>query len=177
MFKEFRIFANNCKKNFFVWKSLFRKSINYTCRYWLGFWKEQIHRDDFYFFRKKIFSAETDAMFYITCSTSSFCVFVTSNYAVAFNINFCVKNFPSSFVWLIPITVALDFFAINLISSIFGKRILTFICKKCNPFSSNTFLLRPSIWELWGGPGFRLMSLERRSIKVKYLAWFLQLLW
>ena len=50
IFKKFRISANICK--------------NYTNRYELGFQKEQIHEDDFYFFRKNICSAETYHVLY-----------------------------------------------------------------------------------------------------------------
>ena len=95
----------------------------------------------FNFFRKNILSAETDVIFYITCNTSTFSVSVTSNYA-SLQYKAVSKIVPSSFVSVILITVALDFFLINLTSSIFGKRLFTFICKKCNPFLSGTFQLR-----------------------------------
>ena len=87
MSKEFRISANNCKKN-----CILRSSVNYTYRYRLGFRKEQIYKGDFDFFRKNIFSAETDVIFYVTSNTSTFSVSVTPNYVVVFNIKFCLKN-------------------------------------------------------------------------------------
>ena len=85
MIKVFRISANNCKK--FV-------SLNYKLylRYGFGFWKEQIHKDNFDFFRRNISSVEIDFIFYITCNTSTFSVSVILNYAVAFHIDFCVSN-------------------------------------------------------------------------------------
>ena len=67
---------------------VFRRTINYTYRYGLVFWKKHIHKDGFNIFRKNIFSAKTDVVFYITCNTSTLSVSVTSNYAEAFNINF-----------------------------------------------------------------------------------------
>ena len=49
---------------------MFRRSINYTCKYGLRFLKQQIDKDDIDIFRNNIFSAETDVMFYITSNTS-----------------------------------------------------------------------------------------------------------
>ena len=126
-------------------------------------------------FLGRIFLVLKQMSFYVACNASTFSVSVTLNYASIWIS--ASKIVPSSFVSVIPITVASDVFAMNLISSIFGKRLFTFICKKCIHFLSNTFKMRPSIWELWGGPGFKLMSLESKSIKVNYLTWFLHLLW
>ena len=43
--------------------------MNYTYRYGLVFWKEQIPKYDFDFFRKNIVSAEADVMIYIRCNS------------------------------------------------------------------------------------------------------------
>ena len=105
-------------------------------------------------FLEKIFVALKHIMFYITCNTSTCSISVPSNYAVAFSINFFFKIVLSSFVSLILITVIFEFFAINLISSICDKIQFTFICKKCNPFLSNTFQLRPSLREKYRNSEF-----------------------
>ena len=66
------------------------------------------------------------------------------NYAVVFNIDSASKIFPSNFVSVTPITDALNVFAMNTISSIFGKRLFILIC---NAFpSQQTHNVMTTLW-------------------------------